>query len=302
MSFVISNKQYLAPNEERIQYEPKIFEDEGISVIKLDISFGHPLYTSAIDMFYMRLSEDRHEGRDIPVVPDGCMALVFRGNWANDEPSEGFLCGAIDRIRKIHLEPDDYYVFIRLIPGTGYSLIKNGKSASAISNIALPVKGGIAGEEQILSILERDLPLAERVGLISKVVRVNLQNEPDRYIIKYCTERIFRSQGNVRVEELAEETGFTSRHIAKLFERCVGVSPKLYAQIIKLQSSMDKIIESGDKRLVEIALDSGFFDHAHMNRMYRKLIGISSGEFKKTLLSKLDYASIDDYISINDKR
>lgn len=300
MSFVISNKQHLAPTEERIKYDPKVFVDEGIIIDKYDISFGHPLYTSAIDMFLMRLGDGYKEGKYVPIVPDGCMTMVFKGDLYNDEPAEGFLCGAIDEIKKLYIRPNDYYVFIRFIPGTGYSLIKNGRDAGDISDTAIPIKGDVAGEEQILSVLERDISQVERAGLISKIIRVHLQKEPDRYIIKYCTERIFKSQGNVKVEELAEETGFTARHIAKLFERCVGVSPKLYSQIIKLQASMDKIIENGDKRLVEIALDSGFFDHAHMNRMYKKLIKTSSGEFKKTLLSKLDYSLIDDYISIDE--
>lgn len=300
MSFVISNKQHLAPTEERMQYDPKVFVEEGIVIEKFDVAFGHPLYTSIIDMFMMKLDEGVDEGRYVPIVPDGCITLVFKGNFKDDEPSKGYLCGAIDEIKKIHIKPEEYYVFMRFIPGTGYSLIKNGKGAVSISDSALPLKGGVVGEDQILSILERDITGVEKTGLVSKVIRVNLQKEPDRYIIKYCTERIFESQGNVRVEDLAEETGFTARHIAKLFERCVGVSPKLYAQIIKLQASMDKIIKDENKKLVEIAVDSGFFDHAHMNRMYKKLIKTSSGEFKKNLLSKLDYTLIDDYISTSE--
>ena len=39
-----------------------------------------------------------------------------------------------------------------------------------------------------------------------------------------------QTQGNIKVEELAEESGFTARHIGKMFERCVGISPKLYSQ------------------------------------------------------------------------
>ena len=300
MSFVISSKQHLAPTEDRIQYEPMMFEVEGVSVHRLDISFGHPLYTAAIDMHYVTLDEEHSEGRYVPIIPDGCMALVFKGNKTNDEPSEGFLCGAIDEIKKILIAPEDYYVFIRFMPGTGYSLIKNGKNAGSIANTAVPIRGGVMGEEQMLPVLERDIKLEERAGLISKIVRVNLQNEHERYIVKYCTERIFQTQGNVRVEELAYETGFTSRHIGKLFEKCIGVSPKLYSQIIKLQTSMEKITENNDKKLIEIALDSGFFDHAHMNRMYKKLIGISSGEFKKNMFSKVDYTLIDNYISVDE--
>lgn len=300
MSFVISNKQHLAPTEERVQYDPKVFVDEGIVIEKYDVAFGHPLYTSAIDMFLMRLDDNCEKGQYVPIVPDGCMAMVFKGNLYNDEPAEGFLCGATDEIKKVYVDREDYYVFMRFVPGTGYSLIKNEKNAGIIYDTAISIKGGVEGAEQICSVLERDIPRTERAGLISKVIRVNLQKEPDRYIIKYCTERIFRSQGNVKVEELAKETGFTARHIGKLFEKCIGLSPKVYAQIIKLQASMDKIIENNDKRLVEIALDCGFFDHAHMNRMYKKLIKTSSGEFKKTMLSKLDYSLIDDYISVDE--
>ena len=302
MSYVISNKQHLAPTEDRNQYQPMMFDTEGVLINKIDISFGHPLYTAAVDIFYMALEDGEKKCRYLPIIPDGCMALVFKGKKIHEEPSKGFLCGTIDEIKKIEIGPEDYYVFIRFMPSTGYSLIKKSKNAGSIANNAVPVKGGVVGEEQILPILERDITLSERAGLISKVVRVNLQNEPERYIIKYCTERIFQTQGNVRVEELAYETGFTSRHIGKLFERCVGVSPKLYSQIIKLQTSMGRIIENGDKKLVEIAVDSGFFDHAHMNRMYKKLIGLSSGEFRKTLFSELDYTLIDDYISASEAR
>ena len=84
-----------------------------------------------------------------------------------------------------------------------------------------------------------------------------------------------------------------------MFERCVGVSPKLYSQIIRLQVSMNRILEDRDKLLVEIAMDCGFFDHAHMNRTYKKLIRCSSGEFRKHLFNNLDYTQIDDYISVN---
>ena len=100
------------------------------------------------------------------------------------------------------------------------------------------------------------------------------------------------------IETLAKETGFTARYIGKVFERCVGISPKLYSQIIRLQVSMKRIIENDDDRLVDIAVSCGFFDHAHMNRVYKKLIRCSSGEFRKNLLNKLDYDQIEGYISV----
>ena len=59
---------------------------------------------------------------------------------------------------------------------------------------------------------------------------------------------------------------------------------------------MDKISDNEDARLVNIAVDSGYFDHAHMNRMYKKLVHCSSGEYKNNRFKNLDYNRIDSYI------
>ena len=292
MSFVISKKQYLAPSEPRIQYEPLLFDAEGLDTRKLDVRFGHPLYTYVSEIVYVRCVADT--SRLFPVIPDGCMALVLN---CKGEDVSAYVCGTIDEVRKIKIEPEEYYVFIRFLPGIGYSLIND--NVGRITDNSLPVETAVSGGSQMLSILERETQLVERVRLISKVIRVHLINEPDKYLVKYCTEKIFSTHGNIKIEELAEETGFTARHLGKMFEQCLGISPKLFSQIMRLQISMNKIREDKEKLLVDIAVDSGFFDHAHMNRMYRKLIHCSSGEFRKNEFSNLDFDRIDDYISVS---
>lgn len=290
MSFVISKKQHLAPTEERAQYEPLILESEAFEIQRIDVNFGHPLYTTVADIFYIRTVEPQMQ--NFPVIPDGCISIVVKGKG---EQIEAYICGAIDEIKKIEVYPDEYYIFIRFLPGVGYSLIKD--DAVKITNRSIGVRDHLLGGPQILSILERETQLVERIRLVSKVIRVYMQGESDQYLIKYCTEKIFLEQGNIKVEKLAEETGFTSRYIGKMFDRCVGLSPKLYSQVIKLQSSMNRLMKDKDKLLVEIADDCGFFDHAHMNRTYKKLIRCSSGEFRKNSLRSLDYDEIKHYIS-----
>ncbi|NLD20618.1 MAG: AraC family transcriptional regulator [Clostridiales bacterium] len=289
MSYIISNKQYLAPTEVRAKYEPLLFDIEGLGIEKMDVNFGHPLYTALADVCFVKSISA--EKRYFPVAPDGCMTLVCR---VKGEDAQAYVCGVIDEIKKVEIEPDEYYVFMRFVPGVGYSLMKD--NANQYTNKTLGIRRNMAGGDQIMSILVRDTPLIERVRLISKVIRVYLQGEEDKYLIKYCTEKIFSTQGNIRIEALAEETGFTSRHIGKMFERCVGISPKLYSQIVRLQMSMGKIATDREDLLLDIAVDSGFFDHAHMNRVYKKMIHCSSGEFRKYSFDRLDYSQTDDYL------
>ena len=291
MSFVISQKQYLAPTEARAQYEPFIFDDTGFEVEKIDVNFGHPLYTTVADIFYIKSVTEYPQ--ILPIVPDGCMSMVFK---SHEGEITGYICGVIDEIRKLEIKPHEKFIFIRFIPGAGYVLIDGG--ANSITNKSVSLKDDIPWGEQMLSVLERETELSERIRLISKQIRVHMRMEQDKYLVRYCTDRIFQSQGNIKVEKLAEETGFTSRHIGKMFDRCVGISPKLYSQIIRMQASMDRIIEDRETLLVDIAVDCGFFDHAHMNRTYRKLLRCSSGEFRKFMFKRLPYDKIENYISI----
>ena len=68
------------------------------------------------------------------------------------------------------------------MPGIGYSLLDQ----PVADNQATPAKVRVAGGEQILSILERENHLVERIRLISKVIRVNRHSESNKYLIKYC--------------------------------------------------------------------------------------------------------------------
>lgn len=290
MSFVISRKQFLAPSEEKTQYEPIVFDEEGFEVKRIDVSFGHPLYSIVADILYIKTNLNKSQV--VPVIPDGCMALVFE---SNGEDTEIYFCGVIDEIKKLIVKPDYYYVFMRFLPGIGYEIVD--QPASLLTNKSMSIRGMVPWGEQVAGILERDMELTERIRLISKIVRINVRSESNKYLVKYCTERIFQTQGNVRIESLSEETGFTSRHIGKTFEKCIGISPKLFSQIIRLQISMNRILEDRNALLVDIAIDSGFFDHAHMNRMYKKLIRCSSGEFRKNFFNRLDYSLIEEYIS-----
>ena len=95
MSFVISRKQYLAPTEARVQYEPLIFEDEGFRVNKIDVSFGHPLYTTVADIFYIKSIAE--EMKILPMIPDGCMTMAF---VSDGEGISGYICGVTDEMKK----------------------------------------------------------------------------------------------------------------------------------------------------------------------------------------------------------
>lgn len=290
MSFIENNGRGSEADKKYLPYQPPILAEEGFEVKNLKMASGDPLHAVVSDIFYIKSISD--ESRILPVIPDSSMALVFFGD---SESTRLYICGVTDEIKKIRLCPDEYCMFVRFVPGVGASLVNS--PACKLTNRAIPLRERLPGDREMLSIVKAEAHMRDGMDIMSRMMPVDFGSESGKYLIKYCTERIMKTCGSIRMEELADETGFTSRYIGKMFERCIGISPKLYSQIIRLRLSMNKIIEERDTHLVDIATDSGFFDHAHMNRMYRKLIHCSSGDFRKNMLKSLDYSHIDDYIS-----
>ncbi len=264
----------------KANYMPLIFEEEGLETGRPGFLSGFSPNGAVADAFYIR-SLSREE-KTVPVIPDSRITLVFRGRDSN---VSSYICGVTEEIKKLVISPGECCIFIKFTPGAG-SLLLN-EPAGSIANRAVPLNGE----------LKRGSHPVSRAKALMKEPDSGLPPGSNIYLIKYCTDRILQERGNIRIEALAAERGVTSRYIGKIFEKYVGTSPKIYSQIIKLRFSMEKILEERDRLLVDIATDSGFFDHAHMNRMYKKLIHCSSGDFRRNLFKGLDYSKVDDYIS-----
>lgn len=290
MSFIISDKQYLASNEKRPNYKPFVVKGSDIHPEIIDVNFGHPLYMSALDIY--AITCDKTEPLNIPVIPDGCISMVFVGS---NESMKAKLCGAIDEIKKVVLEPGETFMAIRFQPGAASSLTQ--ESASELTNNALDIRNCIRNGNQIISAAVRDMEIRHKALLISKLIRIRMKEDQSNYLIRYCTDRIFEKSGNIKISELGRETGYSERYLGKVFEKYVGISPKMYCEIMRMQNSLKKLVEgSRQEPLINLALDSGFFDHAHMNRCYKRFLHCSSGNLRKHGFLCLDYDAMDYFV------
>ncbi len=290
MSFIISEKQYLATTEKRSNYRPFIVEDMGIEPNIIDVNFGHPLYSSVCDIYAIECTGE--EPVNIPIIPDGCVSMVFKGR---NESMKGYLCGAIDEIKKVVLEPGEIILIFRFQPSAVSSIIDD--NANAITNKVVDIKTSIKNGSHIVSAANRDMELQHKALLLSKLIRIRMKDDQSNYLIRYCTDRIYEKQGNIKISELGAETGYSERYLGKVFEKYVGISPKMYCEIMRLQSSLKKLVNgSRQEPLINLALDSGFFDHAHMNRCYKRFLHCSSGILRKQGFECLDFDSMDYYL------
>ena len=93
--------------------------------------------------------------------------------------------------------------------------------------------------------------------------------------VGWAWRRLLRSGGDVRVSALADETGWSGRHLTSRFRAEIGLTPKAAARVIRFDRARTLLVSSADAgyRLADLAADCGYFDQAHLAREFRTLAG-----------------------------
>jgi AraC-like DNA-binding protein len=96
--------------------------------------------------------------------------------------------------------------------------------------------------------------------------------------VAWSAARIERSNGVVAIARLQEQTGLSKKRLIQGFREQIGVTPKLYARIIRFRRAVTLLHEGGSSP-AEIAVDVGYYDQPHMNLDFRELAGLAPGDF-----------------------
>ena len=114
---------------------------------------------------------------------------------------------------------------------------------------------------------------SERVRLADSYLlrRVLEAHHSDR--ISAAAAQFLSASGNARVGEVAAESGLSVRQFERDFMRQLGVSPKLFARIVRFEAALDRKARSSAKSWTEIANDLGYFDQMHMIHDFKVFTG-----------------------------
>jgi transcriptional regulator GlxA family with amidase domain len=77
------------------------------------------------------------------------------------------------------------------------------------------------------------------------------------------------------VKALAAAAGMSERRIQSLFAEHVGLSPKTLMRIARFQRAIALARENPAMSLARVAAECGYFDHAHLVRDAREIVGIT---------------------------
>lgn len=80
---------------------------------------------------------------------------------------------------------------------------------------------------------------------------------------------------------LADVVSFSKSHFSRAFKRSLGLPPMTYVLTRRVERAK-LMMATTREQLTDIALACGFADQSHLNRAFRRLVGMSPGQWRRT--------------------
>lgn len=85
----------------------------------------------------------------------------------------------------------------------------------------------------------------------------------------------------LKIEELSAMSGMTDNYFSTLFKKIYNVSPKEYIILKRLEFATNILVSEGDRKVLDVAVSSGFNNTANFNKLFKKYYGVTPKEYKK---------------------
>ena len=84
------------------------------------------------------------------------------------------------------------------------------------------------------------------------------------------------------IEQMAHDACISPFHMIREFKKAFGLTPHQFQMQCKVRKAQKLLAE---KSASEVTYDAGFYDQSHMDRCFKKLVGLSPKEYKKAVIS-----------------
>jgi AraC-like DNA-binding protein len=168
--------------------------------------------------------------------------------------------------------PNARVVGLRFFPAGAPSFL--GVPASAIVDCHVAARDVLgARATPLIDALHGAKTAREAANILLAQTSQWLRAEPDRLVEKTIHD-VRASAHDIRVAELANTIGVSERQLRRRFVDAVGYAPKTFQRITRLRRFVAS--SAGPRRpLVELAIECGYADQAHLTREVRALTGLT---------------------------
>jgi AraC family transcriptional regulator len=102
-------------------------------------------------------------------------------------------------------------------------------------------------------------------------------------VLRRCLESIeSRLEGNLRLNDLAQEAAMSTSHLIRSFRQSTGKTPYQYLLHRRIERARS-LMRDLHAPLTQVAIASGFADQHHLARVFRRVTGVTPTSYRRSL-------------------
>lgn len=218
---------------------------------------------------------------DLKAVPDGSVDILFS---ISENKVRTYIGGTVLKAKYWPLYDGNTYFGIRFEPGK--CILPDDLSISDIVNNDIELdtryfRNNLSEKiAQSNSIKDRaNKFLNEYKNLFQKNNHFKSNTYP---LENYIRNKIYESKGNISIQRLSKETGYSECYLRRAFRNVHGISPKSFEKFVRFQYLLNRISKINADN-VDIALKCGYYDESHMIKDFKCFTGTTPEAYKSMI-------------------
>ncbi len=110
-----------------------------------------------------------------------------------------------------------------------------------------------------------------------RLIKESGEKDPVAQSINFMLESLTKK---LKLDEIAAETSLSASHFSRLFVNRTGHSPIDYFIQLKIQRAC-RLLDNSGWMIADVAREMGFDDQFYFSKVFRKVMGMSPGEYRK---------------------
>jgi AraC-like DNA-binding protein len=250
-----------------------------------NLKIQYPLSRYADTIYYFSMEGDSFKKN---IIPDGKTDIIFNLNSREiGFYKDGKVIYSKDSIIQGLRKKNFHYISnekveilgIRLMPFGIYTLFNIPPSRLSEEPVELSlVAGNYIKELEEKIFYARDIDSKFNI-LLNWLFSLFVKREERNGMLIDAIYRIYSTQGKSAIGDICKNNYNYYKKIQRSFREAVGISPKLYARMVRFESLHNELLSSGKIDWLNIAVKYNFFDQSHLTKEFQFFTGHSPQEF-----------------------
>lgn len=229
---------------------------------------------------FFSFTNTRDEDIVVPLMVDSCCNLIFE---YKDGTVRTHLIGITVEKRTFSIKKGAEYFGVRLQP-SAIKFVREYQPKEILGNIIildeLPSTKEMCTKMAVQTDFDsRIKTFLEEYGKFQNIGTENKKSALFRQILELIIER----KGMVKVSQLEELSGYTSRYINKIFDRELGMNAKQMCSLVKFQFLLSDMNDRDFEKLTDYAAEYEYYDQAHFIHDFKECSGKTPREYVRVV-------------------